>query len=592
MKKNAAIALFVIALLFTAVNAGLAFYGQKTRHTPPGRVVKLIPGDIDSVAVYRGADVVMDFKRDESTRQWRFSAPAAGIAKAAADRTAVEEIMQFAARAEHRPGTVDLKTAGLDVPAQARQVVFSAGKESASIFLGGLSPDGQEQYFLTDADMDTPLTAPAALLRVFAREPSALRSHDVFDLAQKAPESITLAADGKETVLAHSEDGWVITAPFNWPADNDLVGGLLRVFLLMRADAFLDKVPDTARAALKVSLRLGKDTQDAEFFRAADGKTVYAVRGGRDEVYSFPASELEQLLHPQLSDILRRRVLDLYPGRAAAQARLFLNGRELRMTKTENGWTAAGADSFAVEEQIAANLLQLLHNLPLNRVVAETPDKVAYSGKTLTSKVQLFDAAGAELCSVAVTASKLDKGMPEFDAVLSGRPQVVELHPTAGMLLLQPFLAYRSRTLTRYPYEAVRKLRTVRYIDNGAETVYERDASSQFRQTAPKVRELPERSGWEVLELARQLAQLRCEGFVVEKKDNLLVYGLDRPLLKTILSVEDAPGRMRDLTLTVGRELTLGNPGDPQKYYSAMLDGCDYIFILNERFVDRLLANY
>ena len=596
MKLKHATWLMVVALALSAVSVVVAIRGERSRYTPPGRVVKLPPADINAVTIYQGPQTLAAFTFDKATRQWRFDAPGQGIRHGAADRAVVEDFLHFAARAEHRPAKVTLAQAGLEDLGEAIQVVYAAGDDTAGFYLGNLSPDGETRYFAAVSAMDQPLEAPAAMFRAFIRAPGLYRTHDVFDLADKSPDGMRLTLDGREIALSQHEGGWVVTKPFNWPAESEVVSGLLQMFLMMRAEAFIDKLPAGAAPAGQVRLALRDREQVVDFSFSPDKKQAFAARAGREEICVIAPEALEQLRHPQLAEILRRRSLDLFPGRKAG--RLVIadgEGQTLELARGEHGWTATpkGGPAFPAEESAVSALEALMHQLPLNRVAAETFEPARITGKTLRGSVKAFDAAGAALGGVEVTAlTETKDGAPVFYATVSGRPQMLELHPMAGMQLLQPFLAYRGRALLSLPFEAVAGLKIIRHIDNGKVVAYERGGGAQFRRTLPQPKELGERAGWEILELARQLAQLRCEGYLVEKKGNFAVYGLDQPFLTTILSLRVSGDGPREETLTIGRRLTLGAEGAPRNFYSATLSSNDYIFILNEKFVDRLLVDY
>lgn len=596
MSKKIAMIFFMSAVIFTAVNMALGWYSQRVTFAPPGRVIKLSPNEITAMVIYQGGNVVAEFRRTNSGN-WQFRAPTALIDKATADRAAIEELLNFAVRAEENSLDVTPAEVGLEND-NLMQVVYYAGNENSSIFLGDFSSDGQQRFFAVDTARDNVLAAPSALMRIFTRAPEQFRSRDLFALRGRGPDNILLTTKDKKFNLRRTNnEGWVILEPFNWLADNDVIGSLLQALWALRAEnilplATIEKMPPT----LTISLTNDTNTQTVDFFSAPNNNEIaYARVLGREEIYEIPSVVMRELSHPQLSDILRRRSLNLLNGQRVDEIKI--TNAELQtiaLKKDNNNWQANGAQSFIAEEKAVQTLISLFNEMPLTRIVAENNHEQPIADWQFI--VGLYDISGALLSEIKVKTAT-DKNpdrdamtSPIFLAQLNDRPQILELHPLGGLTLTQPFIAYRSRQVQNIGFEIIKQI-TLEQFAPAKIITYERIGDAVFKQIAPPEKSLSETANWELLSLARQLAQLRCEGYLDEKKSGFMTYGLDRPLLKIMLMLQFADQTAPNtLTLTIGQKLTLGTAENPQHFYSAIFSDRELIFVIEEKLVKRILA--
>ncbi|GHS94762.1 hypothetical protein FACS1894107_15020 [Planctomycetales bacterium] len=578
--------LVAVALALTVVSVGTGWHLRRVAYTPPGKVIDLPLDDIDGIVIFAGDDTVAKFERQSA---WRFRAPQAGILLGTVDRETLDELLSFAARAEQTPAEIDLAAAGLDDLVDLPQIVYYAGRQSRSIYLGKTA--GDTRYFLAANDIETPLAMPAAWARVFSRPPAQFRAKDLFSVHTREPERLVVSGGDHDLDLRRTLDGWVIMKPFHFPAENQTVSALLQNCYLLRAADFAEKMPDAAVVAT-LSLQSGDDEQTVDFYRAPDGspndKKVFAKRRDRPEIYVVEDSLLDELTNPLLGERLRRRQLDLLNGRAVGEIRLTAaDQRHITLTKSGDLWSATGDDQFSVDTAAVENLLALAARLPLVEVLPET---TPLPSPTVT--LQFYDAGGAMLAAIKTAPPTEAATAPQFLAQVAGRAQILVLHPLAGMTLCQPFLAYRQRLVTNFPADEITQIRIERPLDRGAVDVFRRVGTARYQRTLPVEKNLPEEHHWELLALARSLAQLQCLGYLAPNTDNEMTkYGLDRPMLKITLSFSPKIGEAeKELTLTVGPEIDAGD--GKNFFYAATLTGNDYIFAVEEKLVRRLLANY
>lgn len=611
-----------ISLLMTAVGLVLAAacvalgWNAGAVARVGGRAIKLPPAQVDALEVYRGDALVASFSKSVQGGEWKVDLPRLQVTKNAADRQAVEDLLAFVSRAELRPAKeVSRQAAGLE-GGNVLQLIARKGKDTSSVFLGAYSKDGALRYFASDDDPHTVMQTEAGLTRVFDREEQTLRSLDLFDFGNRQPDRIRLQPGNGEAPieLDLTAEGWVIGNPLNWPADSARVGAILRFGAMLRASGIVAGATledDPKLTAL--TLRVGGKEQKVVFSPkpaaaagaagsppAAGGQTegVLARRLDRSEVYELPAGFLE-LLKSSTAEALRSRKLMLLKGREPAAVELTPeDGRKLRLELRDGQWTAP--DWFPVEKVAADNLVRSLDNIMLRTVADDSGTKTAAFGlERPLMTVRVYDAGGAELTCLKVTSVSLAaplRGQSGYFATVTGRRQIIELEPLLGNFFLQDFLQYRSRLVTNNDYKDILKIR-IETPDFKRE--YWQNSPTQYQMAEPESALLGDKANWEVMRLAKDLAGLRCEGYVPEKKAENADLGLDRPQLKTILTLRSAGGADNSRQI---RELLIGNsikvPAQPgaglpeQEYFYARLSGVKEVLILNKKFVDRLFMEY
>ncbi len=600
MNKKISLLMAAVGVVLGAVCVALSWSGTDSVRAG-GRAIKLPAGQIDAIEIYRGDKQIAGFAKNSQSGEWKVDLPRLQAVKNAADRQAMEDLFAFLSRAELRPAkNVSRLEAGLE-GGNVLQLIARKGEKASSVFLGGYSKDGSVRYFASDDDPHTVLQAESSLTRVFDRDESTLRSLDVFDLGSRQPDRICIypGSGEKPMELDLTADGWVLGSPINWPADNARVGAILRLCAMLRATGIVSgqTVEDDGRHPA-LMLRLGGREQKVVFVARAQGGML-ARRMDRGEVYELTMSGLE-LITGAAAETMRSRKLALLKGREVAGVELTAeDGRKLRLEQRDGQWTAGGA--FSVEKTAAENLLRSLDNLVLRAVVDDGEAKITEYGLDHPQmNISAFDAGGAEVAQLKVATVPLAPplhGQDQYFAKLSGRKQIVELEPLLGNFFLQDFLQYRSRLVSNDDYKDILK---IRIVGLNFDREYWQNSPTQYQMAKPDSVLLGEKPNWEMMRLAKDLAGLRCEGFVPEKKAENADLGLDRPQLKTILTMRSVGGGA-DNSRQV-RELAIGNsikiPAQPavglaeQEYYYARLTGVKEILILNKKFVDRLFMEY
>lgn len=595
MNKRVSLIMVGVALLLCAASI-LLNLSVKQAPRLTGRAFKIAPAQVEALDLFRGEKLVASFSREQKGA-WTVDLPELGATKNAADRLVIEGLLAFIARAEIQPvkGMTRGK-AGLE-GGNVLQCVVRSGDKASSVYLGSYSADGKFRYFASDDDPGTVLEVEGGLARVFDRRTEEMRSMELFDLGSRGPDRITVNSGRgtKELVLELTPEGWVILSPVNWPADSARVGSLLRFCAMLRATGIRSevKLADTTDLP-SISLRVGGRIQTVFF--ALPGGEPFARRGDRDEVYELTPG-FADVLAEMNADVLRSRKLELLKNRQVAALELTNEeGKKLRLSLRDGKWMATGVADFPVEKPAVENLVRSLDNLLLVNVVDDAAGNLMEFGLDRPEmSISALDAGGSELANVRVASVPLAapvQGPGRYYAAIGGRKQIVELNPLMGNFLLQDFLQYRSRLVCNRDFRDVLKIR-VETPDFQRE--YWQNTPTQYQLAHPKTALLSEKGNWEMLRLAKDLAGLRCEGYVPEKNDQKADLGLDRPQLKTILTMRSVGGGAPEvLELRVGDGVRIdGQPaGGGGEYYYAHLSGINQILILNKKFVERLLMEY
>lgn len=547
MNKKNCFLLLIPALLLTALSLLL---GLRSMPQPvlSGRAIKIPAGEVDGFDIYRGDELLITLDKN-AQGEWSVNIPARQVQNSTADRIAVNELLAFVSRTDTQPAREVTPTeAGIDTQ-KSTQFIARGGKRTSSIFLGNYSPDGKYRYFVSDDDPQTVLLVESGLARIFDRDLPAFRSLDIFDIGNRAPDLITLSpgAGRQDIVLEAIPGGWVITSPVNWPADSQQVNRLLRLSAMLRAEKILP--PDTPRApddAPSLTLRIGNNTQTVAFSGSHTDPTVVASPRGRSESYETSAALLWELKNAS-ADRYRSLTLPLLQDKTPAAIELRRDdGQVLKLALAGQQWVNASNPAQGVEKSMVDNLQKVLENLMIVGVADEDGSNAAEFGLDLPElSISVTDVGGAELTALKIASVPVAaplQGIDRFFVRVTGRKQVLELQPLVGTFLMQDLIQYRSRMVNELDFKDILKIK-IETPDSTRE--YWSNTPTQYQMVKPESALLSENGNWEFLSLARDLAYLRCEGFVPEKNTQNADFGLDRPVVKTILTMRSTGGGVR-----------------------------------------------
>lgn len=604
MIKKVSYLLLTIAAVLTGVSVLLSLV-DNTSVSLAGRVMPVNPSSVSAMQLYKGDKVLAAFEKD-ALGKWKVSVASAGIVRNTADRVAIEELLAFISRAERLPAEgVSFEDSGINSGGAGGRFQFVArvGDESYSVFLGGFSKDGKYRYYSSDENLKRVLQVDRDLTRVFERKGEDFRSLDIVDFASNPPSGIVVyPGDGaQKLVLQSSNIGWVIKEPVSWPASNKAVGRLMRVLSMLRASniSAIDFEVDNStpyielinkQGAEKIWLK-GKPGDDKAFLKSSE----------RDEIYEVGGAIAWEYLRANAQNY-RRRVLDLLDERAVASIRVVdeAGRRVVFSKKQEGGWSAEGDLRFDVDKDSVDSLEKIFKGLVIKDVFAAGSDKALDDKLDKPQmQVQALDAGGAVIAGISLIARPIApplRGPDQIFAKVLGRAQIVELEPFSGGYLMRDLKLYRSKVLY---FEDFRNIGKIEVITPDFTREYWRNSDTHYQMVKPKTVMLSENGNWEFLSLVRDLARLKCVGYIPEKNMKKMDFGLDRPTLKTILTMRSNRGKNNPaggkIELIVGKSLVLNDlsGGRGRKtYYYAKLANSEDVFILEKKLIDSLLMEY
>lgn len=192
--------------------------------------------------------------------------------------------------------------------------------------------------------------------------PAATASPTVLKLDSGSIAQVSLTRKGGAPVtLAKGGDRWQITTPQAYPADQDVVSGLLASLSNLDGDRVVeDKATDlkaygldNPSLTLDVTLKDGKGHKLLLGDDTPAGSDVYAMLAGDPRVFTI-ASYTKTSVDKSLNDLRDKRLLTLQPDKVS-RVSLDKKGQAIEFARTKNGWqimkpSPLRADAFAVDE--------------------------------------------------------------------------------------------------------------------------------------------------------------------------------------------------------------------------------------------------
>jgi hypothetical protein len=119
------------------------------------------------------------------------------------------------------------------------------------------------------------------------------KNEQLADVDTSLVEQVTIASDGSTVTLQRGEDGWMVTEPYEYRANQSFVKTLLDKLEDLRIEAEVTSKSSrhgefevTDEQAIQLTIQEGGDTHEILLGKAAQGfKQTYARRAGKDQVY-------------------------------------------------------------------------------------------------------------------------------------------------------------------------------------------------------------------------------------------------------------------------------------------------------------------
>lgn len=609
--------LALVAVLLTLFSGYLALRQRDLRESRAREraLFEVAPEQVDGFDLYRGDDVEAQasFRRDMHGN-WQVTIPSRMLTDTA-DPKAVQELVALVAIASLRPvQEVTAEEAGLTDPAtRVMLVVRSDDDIEETLVIGATSPGGHLRYVARGDDPDRVHAVGADYLYVVDRKPIDYRSLQLFDLHRGELEAITLDPGGEREATAveirREPEGWFLTSPVRWPADDKRLADLVRQLQALRAQSVVaDKVGDPGvfgltPSASRIELLVGGQTQEVRFGRlAGQPEGVHAKRRSRDAVYIVSRSLAEHLAiglrDKAWPDWYRRRELFLLQD--VEPATLFLqnpNGTALVLSRSQAAseqeaatWSASGTRRWGVQPETVAAYVQQLRSLRVKSFASETQDNLERFGlATPLRRIVCTDPASRQLLGLSIGLSEdKERGFVTID----GLPQVFELYRDALKNLLASEVFFRSRQVTDFDYKSIRSVT----IENDAgKREYRWVTGGEFQVAHPVTAPLTE-GGLRFAGILNYLGQLPCIDWVAENADDLSRFGLDQPRIRVLVTLRFPAGEAAEddapaLDLRVGDPVS-GDPRDREGDAYACLGGTSDVFIVSGSLVKELQKEF
>lgn len=456
-------------------------------------------------------------------------------------------------------------------------------------------------------------------------------------------------------VIERTPEGWAMTGPVSWPADDSRVDMLLRWLERLSADGIAAEksadldwfgfTPQAARVEVQYDIPDGVATRRILFGGDAEEGRLYAMVEGRDPIFFVPTGALEEISldaaqkYPeQWRNFYRRRTINLVGDdsplaitieRLLPQpAKLTLEaGRDAASVKWRGTLEQGGAKrTFAVDPPFADEpmrpmtaLMTGLANIRIKNFLADAapgPDTLKWTAFPAW-RISLVHEDGTPAPVMTLYAAdsegRLPPGQPYLDGRpgpaemqpigdypqgagiafgLNDRPAVMETHAEMAYLLCLPLYRYQgAKVLDHDP----RKWTRVEIVSGDEETLYTRnveDVNEQWWRGPEGSSEPLMDDNNSFVALLLRLSQLRSPGFVAPASAADGDFGLDHPRITAIVySSREGEEGKRESERLFA--LTVGKAADDdgQSHY-ARLDDAGPVFLVPTAFVESLEGKY
>jgi hypothetical protein len=240
----------------------------------------------------------------------------------------------------------------------------------------------------------TPASAAPAILKVNATDVTQL----VIKQKHSAPVTLQKADANK----------WQITEPKPYPADQEMIAGMLSTLSGLSADrVVVEKASDPKQygldpPAVEVDVT-GKGQGTRQLLLGDDtptGGDVYAAVGGDPRVFTI-SSFNKTSLDKSLNDLRDKSLLTVSPDKVS-RVELIRRGQEIEFDRTKDGWQIQKPMSSPADSSAVNDLVHSLTGATMQLGAGGTIDAaVEFAGATPVATVKLTGDTGVETLQVA-----------------------------------------------------------------------------------------------------------------------------------------------------------------------------------------------
>jgi hypothetical protein len=569
----------------------------------PLQLWQLPPTEIAELRFQRGDDAYR-LKRDGSN--WRIAEPFEAATMMNSVQPLVDEVSNLRTERYEAHAAKQLANYGLDKPYVRLVVVPAAKKEGDKdkkkeetkdakervLLIGKPTAAGAKTRYAKLGDGEAVFVVSEKLAAAADHGPLDLLDRQVLAIDPKSVASIKTTANAGTLTFEQKANAWQVAAPAaRFPADAAAINQLLAVWSGLRAERFAAYGPKVDLAAYgldkpsaTVQISVKKSAAKPEEHRLMLGKPVTKDGGERfarldngPGVFVLNAAAARPLTRGYL-DYVDHSVLKFDPATVSA-VRRDMAGKELELTKSDDGWKIAKPQALTADAQILDDLVQQLGSLRAERVAGFPVKDLTPFGldrPAAVVKVQAKTAEGKAVKHVLKVGTARANG--DYLAQVDGSPKVVVLPKAVATRLLAEPIKFRDRLLARFA--DVERI----ILERGPRRATFTKVDGTWKMTSPVNAEAEQT---DLDDFINALSRLRADELVAEKADDK-PYGLDKPETRWRFLMGDK----EVLALAVGaaERGMARNASETRRY--AKRAGSDLVFLLSPKMTGQALKEY
>jgi hypothetical protein len=339
----------LIAVGLLAVLGAWAWVGERGEVREPGQtppvseMVGMKPDDVTRVELLHDGQATV-LASSGRGKGWRLEKPVQARADDAQVKQVIEGLLNGNVDQVMAEKVTDMKQYGLDKP--AFQATLSDAKGHQKLLqTGGKDIRGFSVYARTADNPQLFLLSAYSIDNVVKKKTDDLRDKTVLALDPNRVTRLSLQTPAQTVRVEKQGQKWQLTAPQPAPADADTVRAVLDQIKDLKADRFEGAGATASQyglapARLTVTLSGPAGEQGLLLGKATpDGKDVYAMRPGENEVFDLPKSTFDDL--SKKPGDLRDKTLLSFKRDDATRVTITSPAQTLELTHAGKDWNVA-----------------------------------------------------------------------------------------------------------------------------------------------------------------------------------------------------------------------------------------------------------